>query len=115
MAKFFSDCRETERGTEPCKKIYLLIRERTGIWRGTVALSVGVWDTWQNMHHRKFIMKNMQKWQFEDLPIIPEVWKVQVSEDKKKQFDVLCGLINRADVAYLVNGCDAGREGELIF
>lgn len=55
------------------------------------------------------------KWQFEDLPIIPEVWKVQVSEDKKKQFDVLCGLINRADVAYLVNGCDAGREGELIF
>ena len=55
------------------------------------------------------------KWQFEDLPIIPEVWKVQVSEDKKKQFDVLCGLMNRADVAYLVNGCDAGREGELIF
>ena len=55
------------------------------------------------------------KWQFEDLPIIPKVWKVQVSEDKKKQFDVLCNLINRADVAYLVNGCDAGREGELIF
>ncbi len=55
------------------------------------------------------------KWQFEDLPIIPEVWKVQVSEDKKKQFDVICSLMNRADVAYLVNGCDAGREGELIF
>ena len=49
------------------------------------------------------------------MPIIPKVWKVQVSEDKKKQFDVLCNLINRADVAYLVNGCDAGREGELIF
>ena len=55
------------------------------------------------------------KWQFEDLPIIPEVWKVQISEDKKKQFDVICSLMNRADVAYLVNGCDAGREGELIF
>ena len=55
------------------------------------------------------------KWQFEDLPIIPEVWKVQVSEDKKKQFEVLCNLMNREDVAYLVNGCDAGREGELIF
>ena len=55
------------------------------------------------------------KWQFEDLPIIPEVWKVQVSEDKKKQFEVLCSLMNREDVAYLVNGCDAGREGELIF
>ena len=56
-----------------------------------------------------------EKWQFEDLPIIPEVWKVQVSEDKKKQFEVLCSLMNREDVAYLVNGCDAGREGELIF
>ena len=55
------------------------------------------------------------KWQFEDLPIIPEVWKVQVSEDKKKQFEVLCSLMKREDVAYLVNGCDAGREGELIF
>ena len=49
------------------------------------------------------------------MPIIPEVWKVQVSEDKKKQFEVLCSLMNREDVAYLVNGCDAGREGELIF
>ena len=55
------------------------------------------------------------KWQFEDLPIIPKAWKVQVSEDKKKQFEVLCSLMNREDVAYLVNGCDAGREGELIF
>ena len=55
------------------------------------------------------------KWQFDDLPIIPEVWKVQVSEDKKNQFEVLCSLMNRGDVAYLVNGCDAGREGELIF
>ena len=59
--------------------------------------------------------KNMQNGSFEDLPIIPEVWKVQVSEDKKKQFEVLCSLMNREDVAYLVNGCDAGREGELIF
>lgn len=59
--------------------------------------------------------KKYAKWQFEDLPIIPEVWKVQVSEDKKKQFEVLCSLMKREDVAYLVNGCDAGREGELIF
>ena len=56
-----------------------------------------------------------EKWQFEDLPIIPEVWKVQVSEDKKKQFEVIKTLMNRSDVEYLVNGCDAGREGELIF
>lgn len=55
------------------------------------------------------------KWQFDDLPIIPEKWKLQVSGDKKKQFSVLKELMNRSDIEYLVNGCDAGREGELIF
>lgn len=56
-----------------------------------------------------------EKWQFDDLPILLEAWKLKVSKDKKKQFDVLKGLMNRSDVEYLVNGCDAGREGELIF
>ena len=56
-----------------------------------------------------------EKWQFDNLPILPQVWKLKVSRDKKKQFDVLKSLMNRADVDYLVNGCDAGREGELIF
>ena len=55
------------------------------------------------------------KWQFDDLPIIPKKWKLQVSADKKKQFSVLKELMNREDIEYLVNGCDAGREGELIF
>ena len=55
------------------------------------------------------------KWQFDDLPIIPEKWKLQVSADKKKQFSVLKELMNREDIEDLVNGCDAGREGELIF
>ena len=56
-----------------------------------------------------------EKWQFDDLPILPEAWKLKVSKDKKNQCDVLKGLMNRSDVEYLVNGCDAGREGELIF
>ena len=56
-----------------------------------------------------------EKWQFDDLPIFPEAWKLKVSKDKKKQFEVIKTLMNRSDVEYLVNGCDAGREGELIF
>ena len=56
-----------------------------------------------------------RKWQFDDLPILPETWKLKVSKDKKKQFEVIKTLMNRSDVEYLVNGCDAGREGELIF
>lgn len=51
-----------------------------------------------------------EKWQFDDLPILPEAWKLKVSKDKKKQFEVIKTLMNRSDVEYLVNGCDAGRE-----
>ncbi|MDO5425158.1 MAG: DNA topoisomerase 3 [Eubacteriales bacterium] len=56
-----------------------------------------------------------QKWEFSELPILPEVWELSVAKDKKKQFEVLKKLLNRSDVEYVVNGCDAGREGELIF
>ncbi|MBC5744888.1 DNA topoisomerase 3 [Lachnospiraceae bacterium MD308] len=55
------------------------------------------------------------KWQFADLPIIPEEWELAVAKDKKKQFIVLKKLLNRDDFDYVVNACDAGREGELIF
>lgn len=56
-----------------------------------------------------------QKWRFDDLPIIPETWKLEVARDKKSQFQVLKKLLRQGDVDYVVNACDAGREGELIF
>lgn len=55
------------------------------------------------------------RWLYEDLPIIPEQWKVAVSADKKEQFYILKKLLNQPDIEYVVNACDAGREGELIF
>lgn len=55
------------------------------------------------------------KWNYEDLPIIPKEWKLFVSETKQDQFEVLKTLLNRSDFDYVVNACDAGREGELIF
>lgn len=55
------------------------------------------------------------RWLYDDLPIIPKEWKLLVSEEKKDQFYILKQLLNRPDIAYVVNGCDAGREGELIF
>ena len=54
------------------------------------------------------------KWRYDDLPILPEHWQM-VGKDKKKQFDVLKQLMNAPDVTEVVNACDAGREGELIF
>ena len=56
-----------------------------------------------------------EKWEFADLPIMPERWELSVAKDKKKQFAVLKKLLNRKDMDYVVNACDAGREGELIF
>lgn len=56
-----------------------------------------------------------QKWEFSDLPILPKPWQLAVSRDKKAQFQILKKLLNRSDMEYVVNGCDAGREGELIF
>ena len=54
-------------------------------------------------------------WKKEDLPIIPEEFKYQVTATTKKQFKVLKDLLHRDDVDYVTNACDAGREGELIF
>ena len=54
-------------------------------------------------------------WNRADLPILPERWKYLVSSSTKKQFDVLCKLMHRADVDRIVCATDAGREGELIF
>ena len=54
-------------------------------------------------------------WSFEALPIIPTEWKLEVARDKKAQFAVLKKLLTRRDLEYVVNACDAGREGELIF
>lgn len=56
-----------------------------------------------------------EKWEFSQLPILPEHWQLAVARDKKKQFEVLKKLLNRPDLEYVVNACDAGREGELIF
>jgi len=56
-----------------------------------------------------------EKWKHEDLPILPESWQYRVSAATKKQFGILKMLMERNDVESLVNCCDAGREGELIF
>ena len=56
-----------------------------------------------------------KKWSYDSLPILPQEWKYTVAADKGKQFKILKDLMHRADVSEVVNACDAGREGELIF
>ena len=56
-----------------------------------------------------------KKWSYDSLPILPQEWQYTVAADKGKQFKTLKELMHRADVSEVVNACDAGREGELIF
>lgn len=55
------------------------------------------------------------KWRCEDLPILPQPWRYSISEDKRRQFDLLREFMRSNEVSEVINACDAGREGELIF
>ena len=56
-----------------------------------------------------------RKWNYDDLPIIPQEWKFVIAGGKEQQFSVLKDLMHRNDVTEIINACDSGREGELIF
>lgn len=55
------------------------------------------------------------KWNIKDLPIIPKEYKYETAKSTKKQFNILKKLMNDKDVEFVINACDAGREGEAIF
>jgi DNA topoisomerase-3 len=57
-----------------------------------------------------------KRWRMEDLPIVPDRFKLVVRDERsRKQMSVVTKQIGREDVGEIVNACDAGREGELIF
>ena len=56
-----------------------------------------------------------KKWNQADLPILPTTWQYQLLPGSQKQMALLRRLMDREDVTEIVNACDPGREGELIF
>ena len=60
--------------------------------------------------------ERFKKWRMADLPIVPDRFQLVVRDERsKKQMNVVKRLLGRDDVETVVNACDAGREGELIF
>jgi DNA topoisomerase III len=60
--------------------------------------------------------ERLKKWRFADLPIVPETFKLVPNDDKaKKQLNAVHKLMKSDEIDLIVNACDAGREGELIF
>ena len=57
-----------------------------------------------------------KKWRMADLPIVPARFRLEIRDERsRKQWQVVQRLMKRDDVEEIVNACDAGREGELIF
>ena len=59
--------------------------------------------------------EQFRKWKYDDLPIVPQEWQFIVASGKEQQFSILKDLMHRSDVTEIINACDSGREGELIF
>jgi DNA topoisomerase III len=60
--------------------------------------------------------EKFKKWRMADLPIVPDRFRLVVRDERsKKQMNVVKRLLDRDDIDHVVNACDAGREGELIF
>jgi len=56
-----------------------------------------------------------QKWDMDNLPILPDTFPLKGLDGTKSQLNALQKLIRRKDITTIINACDAGREGELIF
>lgn len=56
-----------------------------------------------------------QKWTIDNLPVLPDEFPLTVLPETKSQFNALSRLIRSREVDVIINACDAGREGELIF
>ena len=61
------------------------------------------------------IDKKLKYWTLQALPIIPKKFQLKTIEKTKKRFQEIKKLMERKEVSLLINACDAGREGELIF
>lgn len=59
--------------------------------------------------------KKRGKWSFANLPIIPDHFDLKPIEKSESRFKLIKKLLKRADISDIINACDAGREGELIF
>ncbi|NDO47853.1 DNA topoisomerase 3 [Clostridium sp. MD294] len=88
------------------KNGYIIAKDYIVSWCVGHLVSLASADT----YHAKY-----SKWNYQDLPIIPQEWQYIVNVSTKKQFEILKELMAKKEVTELICATDAGREGELIF
>lgn len=89
--------------------------KRNGYLEGNAFLVSWCYGHLAELAEADFYDSRYAKWNQDDLPIFPMPFQFQVQEDKRRQFQTLKNLMHREDVTEVINACDAGREGELIF
>ncbi len=89
--------------------------KRNGYLEGNAFLVSWCYGHLAELAEADFYDSRYAKWKRDDLPIFPMPFQFQVQEDKRRQFQILKNLMHREDVTEVINACDSGREGELIF
>jgi len=90
-------------------------KQRRGYLEGNGYLISWCYGHLAKLADASYYEEGFAKWNMKDLPILPRSFRFRIQEDKKEQFDVLHSLMRQGNVAEVINACDAGREGELIF
>lgn len=90
-------------------------KQRRGYLEGNGYLISWCYGHLAKLADASYYEEGFAKWNTKDLPILPRSFRFRIQEDKKEQFDVLHTLMRQGNVAEVINACDAGREGELIF
>lgn len=90
-------------------------KQRRGYLEGNGYLISWCYGHLAKLADASFYDSGYAKWNMKDIPILPRSFRFRIQDDKKEQFDVLHSLMRQGNVTEVINACDAGREGELIF
>src|SRR5580698_3311390 len=94
----------------------LVIAEKPSVGRDLARVLPGTFTKAEGWLEAEEYDAKYKRWRIEDLPIVPERFKLVVRDERsKKQMSVVTRQLSREDVGEVINACDAGREGELIF
>ena len=89
--------------------------KKSGYFEGNGYIITCVSDILQAWRTQRRMMKNTRYGNMRIYLSLPEKWQFAINKGKENQYKVVSGLMNRNDITEIINGCDAGREGELIF
>lgn len=89
--------------------------ERDGYWESDAFVVTFAVGHLYELKEPEDLDPKYKRWTLENLPILPEVFEFRAKRDHKDRLKTINALMARPDLGELVNACDAGREGELIF